>query len=97
MSGIRAALTYVAGVEPVRVIAAWRAVLVLAAAFGFAVPAGLDARGAAIIAAFYALLEVVSTSMARARVVPTAKLSAGTLERVAGGEEGSPAYRALHE
>lgn len=84
------ALRYLLSMEPVAVAAVWRAVLVLAAAVGLAVPDVLDARVSAGIVAFYGLVEVITTVRARHRVWPTAKVveAVDNGQRIAG--EASP-------
>lgn len=65
--------------EPVRVQAAARAVLVLATlflgGFGVAVPEGVEPWVIAVIAAFYAAVEAVTTALARRKSTPDVKVA----------------------
>jgi|GEM_PF-1486720 len=58
--------------EPVAVQAVVRAVFVLVGATGLAVPEVVEVRILATVVAFYALVEVVTTLLTRARVTPDA-------------------------
>lgn len=69
----------VLALEPVQVQAAVRAVLALAAillgGFGLAVPEGVEAWAVAAVAAFYVVVEAVTTMLTRRKVTPDAKVA----------------------
>lgn len=69
-----AAVRYVLALEPVAVIAVFRAGLVVLTSTGLVISDTVDARGVAIIGAVYALTEVLSTIRQRARVMPAASV-----------------------
>lgn len=69
-----AAVRYVLALEPVAVAAVWRAVVAVLAAAGFTVADHVDARVAGTIVAVYALVELLTTIRARARVTPEARV-----------------------
>lgn len=69
---IAAAVRFVLDLEPVTVQAIIRAVLVLAAAVGIAIPEGVEPRSAGAVVAFYALVELLTTLRARAKSTPSA-------------------------
>lgn len=73
-SRLVAALRYVANLEPVAVAAVWRAVIVVLAAAGLVVSDQVDGRVTATITAVYALLELLTTIRARAKVTPVARV-----------------------
>src|SRR4051812_40454457 len=58
--------------EPIAVQGVLRAVFVLIAAAGLTIPENFEVRTLAVVAAFYALVELVTTLWARTRVTPTA-------------------------
>lgn len=79
---IVAAVRYVLALEPVRVQAIIRAVLVFAALVGINVTEAVQLQVLAIVAGFYLLVEVITTSLARSKSTPDAKV----VEVVEGGQ-----------
>lgn len=71
---VRRVVHYLVQLEPVAVQAVVRAVFVLVAAVGVTVPEWLEPRIAAVVVAAYALLEVLTTLRARAKVTPDARV-----------------------
>lgn len=66
------AVRFVLDLEPVAVQAVVRALLVLVGSVGLVVPEWVEPRVAGAIVAFYALVEVLTTLRARAKVTPSA-------------------------
>lgn len=71
---IKAALKRVAKLEPVAVQSVVRAVFVLAATVGVAIPDEVQTKALGAVVALYALLEVAGALWARVRVTPSAKV-----------------------
>lgn len=79
-----AAVRYVLRMEPVAVTAVWRAIVVLLGSAGLSISDTLDGRVVAVVAAFYVLVELLSTIRARGKVYPAAKVVEAIDERGAG-------------
>lgn len=76
MGRLRNAWRYVRLYEPVLLTAAWRAVVGVLAAAGILIPAQVDKRVVAVIAAVSVLLTAVEALVARAQVQPNARADA---------------------
>lgn len=79
---LRLAVAYVAALEPARVIAAWKYLVILLGLAGVVVTTPVNEGVVAGIAAVIGLAELIATKITRARVVPVSKLPTELVERV---------------